>query len=166
VDTALLLDRVETGVEEVEVDIGLAHPEELADAARLAANAWDVPPRGDELERSLRDEHSIVVCARRDGHLVGVTTATIVDGRVASSDETVVDPEVRSHRVGRRLLVRMIEILRARGVREVRGQSSSKRRDGLAFVMRLGFHVVGAQIADHLPGFADGTIVLRTRLAL
>ncbi len=144
--------------------------ERLAEAASLAAQAWDVPPAPGRLEKILSDPGAITLVAldARDpaGPFVGVTTARLLSGRRAISEETVVDEQWRGHGVGRLLIAQMKRLLKASGVREVRGQSSGSRTRELAFFVREGFRVIDCRVAKNQEWVASGERVYETALLL
>ena len=147
-----------------------AAPERLAEAARLAALAWDVAPAPGRIEEILSHPGTITLVALDarypHGPVVGVTTARLLANRRAISEETVVDDQWRGHGVGRVLITQMKAILRAAGVREVRGQSSGTKTRELSFFVREGFRVIDCRIAKNQEWVADGEKIYETALVL
>ena len=147
-----------------------AAPARLADAARLAAQAWDVPPAPGRVEAILAHPDTITLVALDAryprGPVVGVTTARLLANRRAISEETVVDDQWRGHGIGRLLITQMKAILRAAGVREVRGQSAGSRLRELAFFVREGFRVIDCRVAKNQEWIADGEKIYETALVL
>lgn len=139
----------------------------VAAAAALAREAWDVPPRPARIERRLRAKRArAVVAIAEDGTIAAITTATILRGGRARSEETVVAAAWRGQGLAERVLDAMTRWLAADGVHVLEGESSLRRPKALAFFERYGFHVVGGFRSNGRDGYSRGTWVLRTRLAL
>lgn len=147
-----------------------APPERLAEAAWLAALAWDVPPAPGRIEALLAHPDSITLIAldarAPSGPIVGVTTARLLPKRRAVSEETVVHDEWRRHGVGHTLITQMKATLRAAGVREVRGHSSGKKIRELSFFVREGFRVIECRVAKNQEWIEDGEKIYTTALVL
>lgn len=135
----------------------------LVDAAALAMEAWD--RAGDPAIYAAELSRAVVLGAFRGDRLVGVVTAT-VDGTTARSEETAVASDARGLGIGAALWDALAENLRGLGVEEVLGESSATKIGALGFFRRLGFEVVGAEIAHRKPWFRDGDLILQTRLRL
>lgn len=145
-------------------------PEQIPEAAKLAASAWDVPPLPGQLEAELASPDSMAVVAREAADpaapLAGVATATILGAGIATADDTAVSPMLRGSGVGRRLIAALAARLRAVGVHRVYGCSSQRRKAEIGFFERCGFRVIGEFRAHDLPWFHEGDCIWLTRLDL
>lgn len=151
-----------------QVVVELAPPERLLEVAALAAQAWDVAPDQKALARELAGKGRIALIAVDEpgGDILGVTTATLLEGRRATSDDTVVSREARGRGVGAALMRALVDALRAAGIREVHGQTSERKMDQLGFFLGRGFRVAGMERARGMPWFRDGDLVFRTVLEI
>jgi glucosamine-phosphate N-acetyltransferase len=86
----------------------------------------------------------VLLCARRDGKVVGFGSMTLKThlwhgGLIAWVDELVVDLQCRGHGIGRRLLDRLVTRAREKGCRAMELDSAFHRIEAHAFYEKLGF---------------------------
>lgn len=156
------------GEEPKPILVTLASPSRLLEVAALAAQAWDVAPDQGALARELAQPGRLAFIATEgeSGPLLGVATATLLDKRRATSDDTVVSREARGRGVGSALIRALVSALRAAGIREVHGQTSERKLDQLGFFLDRGFRVAGMERAKGIPWFNEGDLVFRTVLEI
>lgn len=94
------------------------------------------------LARVVGHDASVLLSARLDGHIVGMTTLVIYPiptGWRAHLDDVVVDAEARGHGVGEALVRVALAQAHERGVRSVDLTSRPSRQGAIRLYERLGF---------------------------
>ena len=139
--------------------------ERAIEAAVLATEAWDRQPFPGRIAKRLRRKRArTIVAIAEDGAIAGVTTAMLLGGGRARSDETVVAAAFRGRGLAEAMLDVMVALLSREGVRVIEGESSPRRPEALAFFERYGFRVTGEFRSRGQNGFPEGERVLRTEL--
>jgi len=124
---------------------------ELGDLPRIVEIEWtifDDPYPPEYLEMLMRFNQGIFMVAERNGVAIGYVAASM-RGRTGHVLSIAVNPKERRKGVGRGLMGRMAEELKARDASRI-VLESKKGNPAIDFYLRLGFRQVGT-----LPGYYD-----------
>jgi len=131
-----------------EADVRKAELADLPDIVEIERASFDDPYPPEYLQMLMRFNQGIFIVAERDGVAIGYAAASMrgMEGHVLS---IAVNPKERRRGVGRGLMGRVAEELKARGASRI-VLESKKGNPAIDFYLTLGFRQVGT-----IPGYYD-----------
>jgi len=131
-----------------EADVRKAELADLPDIVEIERASFDDPYPPEYLQMLMRFNQGIFIVAERDGVAIGYAAASM-RGREGHVLSIAVNPKERRRGVGRGLMGRVAEELKARGASRI-VLESKKGNPAIDFYLTLGFRQVGT-----IPGYYD-----------